>query len=143
MLPFAACIPIEDDRARMSTNESDLVGGDRLAPALPTSSSGRPTYCRFGGDLAFARECAPGRVGMSHARSWAVVKLQQRSFPAGWGVLASPQELRPLLLGQYSSRNLARAFLPHRRLGDDHQPTPVGLFTGDGAFIELGGPMVP
>ena len=44
------------------------------------------------------------------------------------GRTAEPRELRPLLLGEYSSGDLARAFLPHRRLGDDDLPTPVGLF---------------
>jgi len=67
------------------------------------------------------------------------LKRQPRSFHACRGVRTRSQQLRPLLLGEYSSGDLARAFLPHRGLGDDDLPTPVGLFERDGSLIELGG----
>ena len=77
---------------------------------------------------------APPTVGPHSERA-----TRRWSFAACRGVRPSPEELRPLLLGQHSSRDLTRAFLPRRRLGDDHLRHPVGLFERDGALIELDG----
>ena len=137
---------------RDEPQEGIIVGSDgdhwgKLAPLLLYGGGIRPGVIgqstRDGGE-PLTQPCNPQHLiaSMLH-RARSVLMLRPWSLAACRGVRPSPQELPPLLLGQYPSRDPTGVFLPHRRLGDDMLPAPLELLEHDGALIRFAPHLVP